>query len=140
MSKLTEGTKLQEITWDLGNSCFRVGEKDKAWRVKSITVSMEAGQMGVVPWALVKFHDQKRRLVNLALCEDVTLTEEMSIPKARDLATEKSQEVMDQLKEEIPEFNLDTRLMTIRDSLRQTTLSVQDFIIMRYAQMIDSLL
>jgi len=47
---------------------------------------------------------------------------------------------MDQLKEEIPEFNLDTRLITIRDSSHQTTLSVQDFIIMRYAQMIDALL
>ena len=65
MSHLKEGTKLRRIYLSNG-SRFAIGE----WDIKSITVSMEVGQM---VWALVVGNNSQ--LVNLALCESVILEE-----------------------------------------------------------------
>lgn len=66
MSKLNEGVKLKEVYWAEGR--FTVGDC-----VESITVSMEVGQMAMIPWALVRFTSGKVQLVNLAHCEGVVL-------------------------------------------------------------------
>ena len=69
MSYLKAGTKLKSVYW--ANGDFTVDKSD----VESITVSMEAGQMAMVPWALVKYAGE-RHLVNLALGEGVILEKE----------------------------------------------------------------
>lgn len=71
MGYLKEGTGLKQVYWPEENKYFQVGGI-----VKSITVSMEVGQMAMVPWALIEFTDRKSHLVNLALCEGVILEKE----------------------------------------------------------------
>jgi len=55
-------------------------------------------------------------------------------------ASEKSLDVMEQLRGEIPEFDLDRRTLTIQDETHQTTVSWEDFIAIRYAEAITDLL
>ena len=55
-------------------------------------------------------------------------------------ASEKSLDVMEQLRGEIPEFDLDRRMLTIQDETHQTTVSWEDFIAIRYAEAITDLL
>ena len=73
----------------------------------------------------------------------------MSIPKLRynkiresiaTKTTEKTLDVMEQLRDEIPSFNLDERFMTIQDETHQKTMSWEDFIAIRYAEAMADLL
>ena len=80
MSILKEGLKLQRIESDprgeYGDQYLFVvaqSEQDvKPWHVKSIVVSMEHGQMDMVPWALITHRGGHAELINLANMASIT--------------------------------------------------------------------
>lgn len=55
-------------------------------------------------------------------------------------ASEKSLDVMEQLRGEIPGFDLDRRTLTIQDETHRNTMTWEDFIAIRYAEAIADLL
>jgi len=67
MDLLRENQKLESIWWSDG--LITVGNNG----VEYILVSMESGQMGMVPWVEVIFEDGRVNLYNLALCKGVQL-------------------------------------------------------------------
>jgi hypothetical protein len=75
--ELSEGLELDYVEWD-----DERGKEDNFYRITGtvvgkITVSMQAGQMGMVPWALVTDKDGKKlALVNLAKCRIVEIKDE----------------------------------------------------------------
>ena len=68
--ELTEGTKLEFVA--VNGEAGDVYRADSD-RIADIEVSMEPGQMALVPWAKVTFTDGTVSLVNLALAQAVDL-------------------------------------------------------------------
>ncbi len=69
MIKLEEGLRLKSVLWSRNN--YTVGNEyvnDRGY-VESITISMQRGQMAMVPWAEIKFSDDSIILFNCALME-----------------------------------------------------------------------
>ena len=78
MNELREGGELLSVALptdeDGGSVFYKVSNNENEtlfYSAKSITVTMESGQMGMVPWAKVIKHDGEVALVNLAQCEEV---------------------------------------------------------------------
>lgn len=72
MTQLMEGLKLKAVFWSEG--AWTVGkEYSSRGRVESITVSMQPGQMSMVPWTEIKFTTGPSQLVNCALMEGCEL-------------------------------------------------------------------
>ncbi len=82
MKKLTEGTGLTSISakpqGEHGEHLLyttdwkgKTGEQLKPWHVWRIVVSMEHGQMSMVPWAEITHRDKIKSLVNLAEMEEI---------------------------------------------------------------------
>lgn len=62
-----QGQKLKGAWYNRGEAGYGVGYEG----CKAITVVMENGQMGLVPWAYVEFEDKPPKKLNLALMEEV---------------------------------------------------------------------
>lgn len=73
MTELQEGLQLKAISYvpdpEEGSGIWEVGEA--VHQCSSITVTMEAGQMGWIPWAKVVTNEGRTFLVNLANVESV---------------------------------------------------------------------
>ena len=69
--ELREGAQVQGITYP-GDSYFSVDPKV----IKSMTISEQPGQMGMVPWVRIERHDGSVGLANCALLEFVDLDNE----------------------------------------------------------------
>lgn len=70
--KLKDNGKIKSIFWP-NEGILSVGKNG----VESITVSMEFGEMGLVPWFFVKFNnDRDSQLFNGKMIEGVVLLED----------------------------------------------------------------
>ena len=74
----TDGVILSEIMSGTGQGAtlFHTSDLTHGTPCVSLTVTMQAGQMGYVPWAVAEPKEGKVKLINLALAEWVTLGEE----------------------------------------------------------------
>ena len=72
-----QGMKLSAVlgpSSDLGTIYFQTNlPLNNGSYVKSITVEMEKGQCGLVPWARVKMVNSREVMVNIALLEQVDI-------------------------------------------------------------------
>ena len=75
-----EGQKLRGVVMSGG---YKVSITDTDNPIESITIIMERGQMGMVPWAGVMFEDESVEKLNLALAAGVSLWEKVT-PKDQD--------------------------------------------------------
>lgn len=75
MAILQGGTKLKAVHMPDGRS-YMIDTPTITGQSKSITVSMEYGQMSGVPWAKIEMKDDVIMLVNLAQCDCVELLQE----------------------------------------------------------------
>ncbi len=70
MNELSEGVRLQMIKLAVSQYKYAVGEGN----VQALTVRMQAGQGGMVPWVKVDSKDGLEALVNCAHLEGMTFT------------------------------------------------------------------
>lgn len=68
MNELSEGVRIDRLKLASGHE-YVVGEEN----IKAITVCMQAGQGGMVPWVQVESNDGIEGLMNCAHIEGVTL-------------------------------------------------------------------
>ena len=70
--RFEEGQELRSVVMSGG---YQVSITDETVPVESITIVMEYGQIGCVPWAWVIFKDGSVEKLNLALATGVSLWE-----------------------------------------------------------------